>query len=73
MAVPSGDRRRADGERECLDDAKAALRLGARAVVQKRFALETLIAAIQAAVDGFVSSPPISQAEVTGASGGPSG
>jgi len=56
---------------ESADDAKAALRLGARAVVQKRFALETLIGAIQAAVDGFVSSPPIYQAEVTGASGRP--
>ncbi len=46
-------------------DTSAALRLGARAVVQKRFALETLIAAIQAAVEGFVSSPPTSKAEFT--------
>lgn len=45
---------------ESNEDADAALRLGARAVVQKRFALETLIAAMQAAVDGFVSSPPTS-------------
>jgi DNA-binding NarL/FixJ family response regulator len=56
---------------ENSDDAKAALSLGARAVVQKRFALETLIGAIQAGVDGFVSSPPIFQAEVSGGSGGP--
>ena len=48
---------------ESADDSRAALRLGARAVVQKRFALETLIAAIQAALDGFVSSPPTSKAE----------
>ena len=46
---------------ESLDDSAAALRQGARAVVQKRFALETLIAAMQAAVDGFVSSPPTAQ------------
>jgi len=56
---------------ESADDAKAALRLGARAVVQKRFALETLIGAIQAAVEGFVSSPPTYQADVTGSSGSP--
>ena len=54
---------------ESADDAKAALRLGARAVVQKRFALETLIGAIQAAVDGFVSSPPTYQAECHGTFG----
>src|SRR5258708_19576489 len=54
---------------ESKEDAKAALRLGARAVVQKRFALETLIAAIQAAVDGFVSLPPTSQAEFSERSG----
>lgn len=41
----------------------AALRLGARAVVQKRSALETLIAAIQTAVGGFVSSPPTAHVE----------
>ena len=56
---------------ESKEDAAAALRLGARAVVQKRFALETLIAAIQAAVDGFVSSPPTAQAEFTKRSGNP--
>ena len=50
---------------ESNEDADAALRLGARAVVQKRFALETLIAAMQAAVDGFVSSPPTTRAEFT--------
>ena len=54
---------------ESLEDSAAALRLGARAVVQKRFALETLIAAMQAAVDGFVSSPPTSRAEFTERSG----
>lgn len=50
---------------ESPEDSAAALRLGAHAVVQKRFALETLIAAMQAAVDGFVSSPPTSRAEFT--------
>lgn len=48
---------------ESEEDSSAALRLGARAVVQKRFALETLIAAIQTAVGGFVSSPPTAHAE----------
>ena len=54
---------------ESEEDTAAALRLGARAVVQKRFALEALIAAIQAAVDGFVSLPPTSQSEFTERSG----
>jgi len=56
---------------ESLEDSAAALRLGARAVVQKRFALETLIAAMQAAVDGFVSTPPTTRAEFTERSGSP--
>jgi len=56
---------------ESEEDTAAALRLGARAVVQKRFALETLIAAIQAGVDGFVSSPPTSRAEFKERSGNP--
>lgn len=56
---------------ESSEDSAAALRLGARAVVQKRFALETLIAAMQAAVDGFVSSPPTTQAEFMDRSGNP--
>lgn len=54
---------------ESAEDAKAALSLGARAVVQKRFALETLIAAMLAAVAGFVSSPPTTQAEYRERSG----
>ena len=56
---------------ESEEDTAAALRLGARAVVQKRFALETLIAAIQAGVDGFVSSPPTYRAEFKERSGNP--
>lgn len=56
---------------ESSEDSAAALRLGARAVVQKRFALETLIAAMQAAVDGFVSSPPTTRAEFMDRSGNP--
>jgi DNA-binding NarL/FixJ family response regulator len=56
---------------ESAEDATAAIRLGAHAVVQKRFALETLIAAIQAAVDGFVSMPATSHANFTKGSGKP--
>jgi DNA-binding NarL/FixJ family response regulator len=54
---------------ESPEDSAAALSLGARAVVQKRFALETLISAMQAAVDGFVSSPPTTRAEFMDRSG----
>jgi DNA-binding NarL/FixJ family response regulator len=45
-------------------DAIAAIRMGARAVVQKRFALETLMEAIKAAMDGLVWMPPELQAEL---------
>src|SRR5579871_1518890 len=45
-------------------DAIAAIRMGARAVVQKRFALETLMEAINAAMDGLVWMPPELQAEL---------
>src|SRR5206468_12972542 len=40
------------------DDALAAIRAGARAVVFKRFALETLIDAINAVAEGHVWLPP---------------
>jgi two-component system NarL family response regulator len=40
-----------------------ALRLGARAVVHKRFAIETLMTAIQTVRDGLVWMPPTVQAE----------
>jgi DNA-binding NarL/FixJ family response regulator len=46
-------------------DALAALRAGARAVVWKRFALETLMEAMRAAMEGHVWMPPALQAEIT--------
>lgn len=46
-----------------------ALRLGARAIVQKRFAIETLLTAIQAVVDGLVWMPPAMQAALVGQDG----
>jgi DNA-binding NarL/FixJ family response regulator len=39
-----------------------ALRLGARAIVQKRFAIESLVTAIRAAAEGLVWMPPAMQA-----------
>ena len=46
-----------------------ALRLGARAIVQKRFAIESLITAIQAVADGLVWMPPAMQAALVGQDG----
>ncbi len=46
---------------ERAEDALAALRSGARAVVFKRFAIETLMDAIAAVVDGNVWMPPALQ------------
>ncbi len=46
-----------------------ALRLGARAIVQKRFAIESLITAIQAVADGLVWMPPAIQAALVGQEG----
>ena len=40
----------------------AALRLGARAIMQKRFAIEFLVTAIRAVADGHVWMPPALQA-----------
>jgi DNA-binding NarL/FixJ family response regulator len=57
---------------ERLEDAITAMRFGARAVVQKRFAVQTLMEAIRAVADGLVWMPPTLQAEITaqwGASG----
>ena len=45
-------------------EALAALRAGARAVVFKRFAIETLMDAIRAVMDGHVWMPPTLQAEM---------
>lgn len=50
---------------ERVDDALAALRAGARALVFKRFAIETLMVAIRTALEGNVWMPPELQAEVT--------
>ncbi len=49
---------------EQAEDVVAALNLGARAVVQKRFAIETLTTAIRAVIDGRVWIPPTLFAEL---------
>jgi two-component system NarL family response regulator len=51
---------------ERTEDVVTALNLGAHAVVQKRFAIETLTAAIRATVDGRVWIPPSLQAKLAG-------
>jgi DNA-binding NarL/FixJ family response regulator len=48
--------------REGIEHGLMALRLGARAIVQKRFAIETLMTAIRAVADGLVWMPPTVQA-----------
>jgi DNA-binding NarL/FixJ family response regulator len=50
---------------ESVENAIVAMRLGARAVVQKRFAVQTLVEAIHAVAEGLVWMPPSLQAEVT--------
>jgi DNA-binding NarL/FixJ family response regulator len=49
---------------ESVENAMTAMQLGARAVVQKRFAVETLIEAIHTVAAGSVWMPPTLQAEV---------
>jgi len=49
---------------ESMENAIAAMRLGARAVVQKRFAVQTLMEAIRAVASGQVWMPPHLQAEI---------
>jgi two-component system NarL family response regulator len=49
---------------EGLETAVIAMRQGARAVVQKRFAVQTLVEAIHAVADGLVWMPPGLQAEI---------
>jgi DNA-binding NarL/FixJ family response regulator len=49
---------------ERTEDALHAIRLGARAVVQKRFAFETLMEAIRAAANGQTWLPPALQTEL---------
>lgn len=46
-----------------------ALRLGARAIVHKRFAIESLMTAIRAVADGLVWMPPAMQAALIGHDG----
>jgi DNA-binding NarL/FixJ family response regulator len=50
---------------ERVEDALGAIRAGARGVVFKRFAIETLMMAIRAVMDGHVWMPPALQAEMT--------
>jgi two-component system nitrate/nitrite response regulator NarL len=50
---------------ERVEDALGAIHAGARGVVFKRFAIETLMMAIRAVMDGHVWMPPALQAEVT--------
>jgi DNA-binding NarL/FixJ family response regulator len=50
---------------ERIEDAIAALRAGARALVFKRFAFETLMTAIQTVLEGHVWLPPEVQDQIT--------
>ena len=49
---------------ESVENAIVAMRLGARAVVQKRFAVQTLVEAIRSVAEGLVWMPPSLQAEI---------
>ncbi|MGH7788518.1 MAG: LuxR C-terminal-related transcriptional regulator [Candidatus Binatia bacterium] len=49
---------------ERVEDALAAIRAGARALVFKRFAIETLMTAIATVREGHVWLPPVLQAEI---------
>jgi DNA-binding NarL/FixJ family response regulator len=49
---------------ERVDDAVAAVRAGARAIVFKRYAIETLLTALNAVTKGEVWMPPSLQADV---------
>jgi DNA-binding NarL/FixJ family response regulator len=55
---------------EEIPDALTAMRLGARAVVHKRFAIETLVDAIRAVAEGLVWMPPALQSALTAQWGG---
>ena len=48
---------------ESAENGVRALRLGAKGVVQKRFAIETLMMAVRAGADGLVWMPPTVQTE----------
>ncbi len=58
---------------ERSEDALAAIRAGARGVVCKRFAIETLMAAVRAVAAGEVWMPPALQAAVAAGLRGPAG
>src|SRR5262245_53823179 len=49
---------------ERIEDAMEAMRSGAKGIVQKRFAVETLTEAIRTVADGLVWIPPVLQAEL---------
>src|SRR5215510_15191754 len=49
---------------ERMEDAITALRAGARGLVFKRFAVETLMTAMHAVMEGHVWLPPALQAEI---------
>jgi DNA-binding NarL/FixJ family response regulator len=49
---------------ERIEDALAAIRKGARAIVQKRFAVETLMEAVRSATNGLAWLPPLLQTEL---------
>jgi DNA-binding NarL/FixJ family response regulator len=51
---------------ESVDDAITAMRLGACGVVQKQFAVQTLIEAIRAVADGLVWMTPTLRREIVG-------
>ncbi len=57
---------------ERIEDALAAIRHGARAIVQKRFAVETLMEAIRSAASGMVWMPSELQTEFVAQMGGAS-
>jgi two-component system NarL family response regulator len=48
---------------ESAENGVKALRLGAKGVVQKRFAIETLMMAVRSVADGLVWMPPMVQTE----------
>src|SRR5579862_2476442 len=58
---------------ENLEDAVMAVRSGARAIVQKSFAVETLMEAVRTAAEGLVWTPPALQAELAAQLGAPIG
>ena len=49
---------------ERVEDALEALRMGAKAIVQKRFAVETVVEAIRSVATGLVWIPPTLQTEL---------